>query len=103
MMNINTKDIERLVHAVRAAFPKKRPGKIMELIGFITTCQSLGMRGARLALGLKDHQWYRLKADAKALKDDAVCPRFLILNGIKQQLVEFIPLVKADIVIDGLI
>lgn len=103
LMNIDTKDIERLVHAVRAAFPKKRPGKIMELIGFIAACQNLGVRGARLALDLKNHQWYRLKADTKVLENSKICPRFLILNGIKQQLEEVIPLERQDIVIEGLI
>ncbi|GEM_PF-3162876 len=103
LMNIDSKDIERLVHAVRVAFPKKRPGKIMELIGFISTCQNLGIRGARLALGLQNHQWYRLKAEVRILEKSAVCPRFLILTGIKQQLQEFIPLVRQDIVFDDLL
>lgn len=103
MMNIDTKDMERTVHAIRAAFPKKRPGKVMELIGFVAACQKLGMRGARLALGLKNHQWYRLKADTKILEKNAICPRFLILSGIKEQLQEFIPLVRQDIVVEGLI
>lgn len=76
MMNIDTQDIERLIYAARAAFPKKRPGTIMGLIGFIVTCQKLGVRGARLALGLKNHQWYRLKADAKLLENSATCPDF---------------------------
>lgn len=103
LMNIDTKDIERLVHGIRTAFPQKRPGKIMELIGFIITCQNFGVRGARLALGLKNHHWYRLKADTKALENNSTCPRFLILNGIKQQLEEFIPLERQDIVVEGLI
>ena len=103
MLNIDTKDIEKLVYAIQAAFPRKRPNKIMELIGFIVCCQKLGVRGARMALNLKNHQWYRIKADAKALEGKDICPRFLILNGIKKDLQEFIPLVKADIVVDGLI
>lgn len=103
LMNIDTKDIERLVYAVRAVFPKKRPCKIMEMIGYVVACQNLGVRGARLALGLKNHQWYRMKADTKVLENNKTCPRFLILNGIKQQLVEFVPLVKDDIVVDGLL
>ena len=88
---------------MRTAFPRKHPGKLIELIGFIVACQNLGIRGARLALGLKNYQWYRLKSDAKALGADNVCPRFLILNGIKKQLEEFIPLEKGDVVVDGLI
>ena len=103
LMNIDTKDLERLIHTIHAAFPNKRPGKVMELIGFISTGQRLGMRGARLALDLKNHQWYRLKADAKTLENSAVCPRFLILNGIKEQLREFIPLVKTDLVVTELL
>lgn len=98
LMNIDTKDIERLIHAIRVAFPKKRSSSIMALIGFIIGCQNLGVRGARLALDLKNHHWYRLKADTKVLENSATCPRFLILNGIKQQLEEFIPLLKVDIV-----
>ncbi|MCK5384589.1 MAG: hypothetical protein KAJ29_03365 [Alphaproteobacteria bacterium] len=103
LMNIDTKDIERLVHALHSAFPKKRPGKIMELIGFIAVCQNLGVRGARMALGLKNHQWYRLKADTKLLENSTTCPRFLILNGIKQQLEEFISLERQDIVVEALL
>ena len=103
MMNIDTKDIERLIYAIRTAFPKKRPCKIMELLGFILTCQKLGVRGARLTLNLKNHQWYRIKSDLKTLENNDICPRFLILNSIKKDLQEFIPLIKADIAVDGLI
>ena len=103
MMNIDTKDIEKLVYAIQIAFPRKRPNKIMELIGFIVVCQKLGVRGARMALNLKNHQWYRIKSDVKALETKDVCPRFLILKGIKNDLKEFIPLVKGDIVVEGLI
>lgn len=103
LMNIDTKDVERLAHAIRSTFPRKRPGKIMELICFVVMCQNLGVRGARLALNLPNHHWYRLKADLKILENDKTCPRFLILNGIKQQLQEFIPLIRQDIVIEGLI
>ena len=103
MLNIGTKDIEKLVYAIQTAFPRKRPNKIVELIGFIVCCQKLGVRGTRIALNLKNHQWYRIKADAKVLEGKYLCPRFLILNGIKKDLQEFIPLVKADIVVDGLI
>ena len=103
MMNIDTKDIERLVYAIRTAFPRKLPSKIMELLGFILTCHKLGIRGARLTIGLKNHQWYRIKSDLKTLESNDVCPRFLILNGIKKELQEFIPLIKSDIVVEGLI
>jgi hypothetical protein len=103
MMNIYTKDVERLVYAIRTAFPRKRPSKIMELLGFILTCHKIGVRGARLTLGLKNNQWYRIKSDLKALEGSDVFPRFLILNGIKKDLQEFIPLVKADIAFEGLI
>lgn len=103
LMQIDTKDTAKLIHTIRSAFPRKQTGKVMELIGFITACQNLGVRGTRTALDLKSHQWYRLKADAKFLENSSTCPRFLILNGIKQQLVEFIPLEQQDIVVEGLI
>jgi hypothetical protein len=98
LMNINTSDTERLIYAARKAFPRKQIGKIMELLYFVHACQKLGVRGARMALCLKPHQWYRLKRDAKELNNDAICPRFSILSGIKNQLIDSIPLVKADIV-----
>jgi hypothetical protein len=103
LTQINTKDVERLVHTIRAAFPQKRVGKVMELMGFITTCQALGVRGARLALALKDHQWYRLKHDAKALEAIATCPRFAVLANVRGQLREFVPLTKADLGVEGLL
>jgi hypothetical protein len=99
VMNINANDIERLIHSARTVFPRKRSGKIMELLGFIIMSQKLGIRGARIALNVKSHQWYRLKADIKILETSTACPRFLILAGIKQQLQEFIPLAKGDLTI----
>lgn len=75
----------------------------MELIGLIVTCQKLGVRGAGLVLDLKNHQWYRLKADTKVLEDSNTCPRFLILKGIRQQLEDFIPLERKDIFIEDLL
>ncbi len=97
VMNIDVNNIESLLHSAHKAFPHKRPAKILELIGFIMTSQKLGMRGARLALGLKNHQWYRLKVDLKILEKHAGCPRFMILADIKQQLREFIPLIRNDL------
>lgn len=103
MLNIDTKDIEKLLYAIQTAFPRKQPGKVMELVGFVVLCQKLGVRGARMALKLKNHQWYRIKADVKVLEDKNICPRFVILHEIKRDLQEFIPLVRADIVVEGLI
>jgi len=103
LMNIQTDDTEQLIHAIKAAFPNKKPAKVMELIGFIYACQKIGARGARLALNLKNHQWYRLKKEAKTLNENNLCPRFLILSTIKKDLIDFIPLERQDIVIEGLI
>ncbi len=97
VMNIDVNNIERLIHSARKAFPRKRPAKILELIGFIMASQKLGIRGARLALGLKNYQWYRLKADIKILDKYVSCPRFAVLADIKQQLREFIPLTRNDL------
>lgn len=103
VLNIDTKDIEKLLYAIKTVFPRKRSNKIMELVGFVFLCQKLGIRGARMALNLKNYQWYRIKADMKALEDKNLCPRFRILHEIKRDLQEFIPLVKADIVVESLL
>jgi len=103
VMNIDTGSCEKLIDNIRAHFPKKRPHTILALMGFVNTCQQTGVRGARLLLGLNDSQFYRLKADAKKLKQDTKSPRFVVLGAVKSQLKEFIPLVKQDIVNEELL
>lgn len=98
IMNIETKSCEKLIDNIRAKFPTKRQNTILALMGFVMTCQQVGMRGARLMLRLNDSQFYRLKADAGKLEQDYKCPRFRALGMIRAQLKEFIPLVRADIV-----
>jgi hypothetical protein len=71
---------------------------VLTLAGFVHTCQEVGMRGAKLMLKLNNSQFYRLKADAKKLEQDVKSPRFQVLNSVKSQLKEFIPLIKDDIV-----
>lgn len=103
IMNIETKSCEKLTDNIRAKFPNKRPNSVLALMGFVMTCQQVGMRGARLLLRLNDSQFYRLKADAGKLEQDYKCPRFRALSMIRAQLKEFIPLVRADIVQEGIL
>ena len=103
VLNIDTGSCEKLVDNIRAHFPKKRPNTILALMGFVQTCQQTGIRGARLLLRLSDAHFYRLKADAKKLEQDTKSPRFAVLNAVKSQLKEFIPLIKQDIVNEELL
>ena len=98
ILNIDVVGSERLVDNIRSRFPRKRPHSILALMGFVKTCQDVGIRGARVLLTLTDTQFYRLKADAKKLQQEAKSPRFRVLAGIRAQLKEFIPLIRADIV-----
>jgi hypothetical protein len=96
-MMIDTGDAASLIHSLRTAFPRKRQGKIMEIVGFLTACQQIGMRGTAAALALKPHQIYRLRADVKAFQKTAPCPRFSVLDGIKSELLKFTPLTGNDL------
>lgn len=97
-MTIDTKDVSSLIQSIRISFPRKRPGKIAEMIGIITASQQLGWRGAALALGLSRPNLYRMKKDIQVLALQAKEPRFSVLYQIKSQIIEFVPLVAADIV-----
>jgi hypothetical protein len=101
-INIDASSSEKLIDNIRTHFPRKRINSVLALMGFVQTCQDIGIRGARLHLGLSDQQFYRLKADAKKLDQNTKCPRFIALNTIKNQIKEFIPLTKQDIVIKNL-
>lgn len=98
IMNIETKSCEKLTDNIRAKFPTKRVNSVLALMGFVITCQQVGMRGAKMLLHLNNSQFYRLKADARKLEQDYICPRFRALGMIRAQLKEFVPLVRADIV-----
>ena len=100
---VDTRDAAALIQRIRAAFPNKRPGKVCELTGFAVACQGVGLRGARLALGLKPHQFYRLRRDLKTLDAHATHPRFSVLAAVKAELVEFLPLTKADLGLTGML
>lgn len=97
-MMIATDDAASLIQSIRKAFPRKRPHKVTEIVGFLTACQKIGFRGAALALGMKPHQIYRIKADIKALEKQQIQPRFSVLNLVKNELIRFVPLTAADIV-----
>lgn len=97
-LTVDARDAASLIQSIRTVFPRKRPGKVAEMTGFLTACQQIGFRGAALALGMKTAQLYRLKKDIKALEQAQIQPRFSVLNLVKNELVDFIPLTAADIV-----
>ncbi len=103
ILNIDATDTEKLADNIRAHFPSKRPTSVLALMGFIRACHDVGVRGTKILLCLNDAQFYRLKADAKKLEQDARSPRFRILASIRAQLKEFIPLIKDDIVASELL
>lgn len=98
VLNIDASGSEKLVDNIRAHFPGKRANSVLALMGFIKVCQDIGIRGAKILLKLSDAQFYRLKADAKGLEQDAQSPRFRVLAAIRAQLKDFIPLIRGDIV-----
>ena len=69
----------------------------------IVTSQQIGIRGARVLLDLSPSQFYRFKADAKKLQQNTKCSRFRALSMIRAQLTEFIPLLRDDIIDEGLL
>lgn len=103
ILNIDANGSEKLIDNIRSHFPSKRPNSVLALMGFVRTCQDVGVRGARVLLRLNDAQFYRLKADAKKLEQDARSARFRILAAIRAQLKEFIPLIREDIVVPDLL
>ena len=103
VMTIDTKDTANLIQSIRTVFPSKRSQTVMAMLGFITACQQIGFRGAALALELKNPQVYRIKKDLKVLEKQNTVSRFSVLNGVKQELVSFIPLTKQDIVVKELL
>lgn len=103
ILNIDVKDTEKLVDNIRAHFPAKRPSSVLALMGFVRACQDTGVRGTKVLLRLNDAQFYRLKADARKLEQDGRSPVFRILASIRAQLMEFIPLIQDDIVVQDLL
>lgn len=103
ILNIDVTDTEKLVDNIRAHFPGKRPTSVLALMGFVRSCHDVGVRGTRNLLRLNDAQFYRLKADAKKLEQDGRSGVFRILAMVRAQLREFIPLIRDDIVVQGLL
>jgi len=98
LLNLNTDDPATLIARIKATYPKKRQTSILQLIGFAHTAEKLGLRGAKLHLGLNSQNFYRLKKDLKALDATHTAPRFSVLKAVKEQITEFIPLIADDIV-----
>lgn len=98
LLNLNADDPAALIARIKAAHPRKRQTSILQLVGFAHTAEKLGIRGAKLHLGLNNQTFYRLKKDLKALDGTHTTPRFSVLKAVKEQITEFIPLIADDIV-----
>lgn len=98
LLNLSSDDPAALIARIKAAYPKKRQTSILQLIGFAHTAEKLGIRGAKLHLGLNNQNFYRLKKDLKALDGTHTTSRFSVLKAVKEQIIEFIPLIADDIV-----
>lgn len=98
LLNLNADDPAALIARIEAAHPHKRQTSILQLVGFAHTAEKLGIRGAKLHLGLNNQTFYRLKKDLKALDGTHTTSRFSILKAVKEQIAEFIPLIVDDVV-----
>lgn len=98
LLSLNSDDPAALIARIKAAYPKKRQTSILQLIGFAHTAEKLGIRGAKLHLGLNNQTYYRLKKDLKDLDGLHTTSRFSLLKAIKEQITEFIPLIADDII-----
>ena len=98
LLNLNSDDPADLIARIKATYPKKRQISILQLVGFAYTADKLGIRGAKLHLGLNNQTFYRLKKDLKDLDAAHTNPRFSVLKAVKDQITEFIPLIADDIV-----
>jgi hypothetical protein len=90
-------DVEETIERIRIVFPDKSGSKVSELAGFAIACRTMGPRGARLALGLKPHQYYRLKRDLKRLSEGSASPTYSVLTAVKAELIDFLPLTADDL------
>lgn len=97
LLNLNTDDPATLIARIKTAYPRKRQTSILQLIGFAHTVEKLGIRGAKLHLGLNNQTFYRLKKELKELYGKHTIPRFLILKTVKEQIVAYSPLTANDI------
>lgn len=98
MLNLNADDPATLIARIKAKYPKKRQSSILQLVGFAHAADKLGIRGAKLHLGLNNQTFYRLKKDLKGLDGIHTTPRFSVIKAVKEQITEFIPLIADDIV-----
>ncbi len=96
--NLTPNDPVTLTERVKAAFPRKRPQSVMQLVGFVTVADKMGIPAARSLLKLTNSMFYAIKKDLKNLDAIHTIPRFSILNAVKEQMAEFIPVVADDIV-----
>lgn len=98
LLNLTADDPASLVTRIRASYPRKRPSTMMQLVGFAHIADKMGIRAAKSLLKLSNPTFYKLKKDLQNLDAKHTMPRFSVLKAVKEQIIEFIPVVADDIV-----
>jgi glycerophosphoryl diester phosphodiesterase len=89
IMQFDLNNIDNLIASIKSQNPKIKPIKILQLIGFIQTVQSLGNRGARVELELPNHQWYRLQKELKQIESNQKNYRFVAICDLESKINSF--------------
>ena len=92
ILHFDLDKIDNLITTIRNQNPNIKPAKILQLLGFIQTVQSLGNRGTRVELYLPNHQWYRFQREVKEIKSSHKNYRFLAVCDIEKKLERFEPI-----------
>lgn len=92
VMQFSLDKTDELIASIKSKNPTIKPAKLLQLIGFIQTVQSIGNRGARVELNLPKHQWYRLQNELKMIESNKKNHRFLSVLDLQSKLQNFEPL-----------
>ena len=89
ILHFDLDKIDNLLTTIRNQNPNIKPAKILQLIGFIQTVQSLGNRGARVELNVPNHQWYKFQREVKQIKSNQKNHRFMAICDLEKKIEEF--------------
>jgi hypothetical protein len=89
VMQFDLKNIDNVIASIKSQNPKIKPARILQLVGFIQTIQSLGNRGARVELDLPNHQWYRMQKDLKQIESNQKNYRFRAVCDLEKKIRDF--------------
>lgn len=89
VMHFDLRNIDNLIAAIKSKKPRIKPAKILQLIGFIQTVQSIGNRGARVELNLSNSQWYRIQKELKEIESSSKNYKFMAICSLEKKLEAF--------------